>query len=191
MTLLTERFEQALTYTIRLHTSQRRKGKDVPYSAHLLSVAGLVLEHGGTEDEAIAALLHDAIEDQGGAETGKEISRLFGPEVATIVEGCSDTDQKPKPPWRERKEAYLAHLPHASDSIRLVSAADKLHNARSILTDYRALGEKLWPRFRAGREGTLWYFTQLAGIFSKHGPKSLAEDLQDVVSELDNRVNGA
>lgn len=190
MTRLTERFEQALTYALGLHAEQRRKGKDVPYSAHLLSVAGLVLEHGGSEDEAIAALLHDAIEDQGGAETAREIASRFGPEVAAIVEGCSDTDQQPKPPWRERKEAYLQHLPHASDSIRLVSAADKLHNARSVLTDYRELGEALWPRFRAGREGMLWYFRSLAEIFSEHGPRSLAEDLQEVVDEIDRQVNG-
>lgn len=190
MTLLTERFERALIYALRLHAEQRRKGKDVPYSAHLLSVAGLVLEHGGNEDEAIAALLHDAIEDQGGAKTAKEIAKLFGPGVAAIVEGCSDTDQKPKPPWRERKEAYLAHLPHASDSVRLVSAADKLHNARSVLTDYRELGEALWPRFRAGREGMLWYFRSLAEIFAEHGPRTLADDLAEVVAALDQKVNG-
>jgi GTP pyrophosphokinase len=122
-----------------------------------MSVAGIVPHYGGTEDEAIAALLHDAVEDQGGAATRAEIQRRFGVAVAAIVDGCTDADSVPKPLWRERKEAYLAHLAEASPSMRLVSAADKLDNARSILRDYRALGEDLWFRFNGGREGTLYY----------------------------------
>src|SRR5205085_11747027 len=122
---LTQRFEEALAFAARLHKSQLRKGTGVPYVSHLLAVAGIALEHGADEDEAIAALLHDAIEDQGGAATREEIRRRFGDRVVGIVDGCSDTDVSPKPPWRERKEAYIAHVRDASPSVRLVSAADK------------------------------------------------------------------
>ena len=125
----TERFCEALEYAVRLHAAQRRKGSDTPYIAHLLSVTAIVLEHGASEDEAIAALLHDAVEDQGGAPVREEIRRRFGPAVATIVDGCTDCDTTPKPPWRERKEAFLARLPSAGRSVHLVTAADKLHNA--------------------------------------------------------------
>src|SRR5947199_8691848 len=134
--VLTTRFEEALIYATRLHASQSRKGSTTPYIAHLLAVTALVLENGGNEDEAIAALLHDAIEDQGGASTREEIRRHFGDAVVAIVDGCTDTEVMPKPPWRGRKEAYIAHIRHASPSVRLVSAADKLHNARTILADY-------------------------------------------------------
>ena len=130
-----------------------------PYLAHLLAVAAIVMEHGGNEDEAIAALLHDAVEDQGGLPTLEEIRRRFGPAVAEIVEGCSDAVVTPKPPWRQRKEAYIARLRNASASVRLVSAADKLHNARSHpRASIVASGESLWANFRGGRDGTLWYY---------------------------------
>ncbi|WP_119313948.1 HD domain-containing protein, partial [Calidithermus terrae] len=149
--MLSERFKDALGLAFELHMGQRRKGTDVPYLAHLLAVSAIVLEHGGGEDEAIAALLHDAAEDQGGRETLERIRRRFGERVAAVVEGCTDAWEEPKPPWRGRKEAYLAHLPGADAATRLVSCADKLHNARAVLADYRRLGEGLWARFQGGR----------------------------------------
>ena len=181
---LTPQFEQALVFASELHRNQTRKGSGTPYVAHLLSVCATVLEQGGTEDEALAALLHDAVEDQGGDSARRQIQGRFGAEVAAIVVGCSDTDQDPKPPWRQRKEAYLEHLPHAPDSVRLVSAADKLHNARSILQDYRQVGEALWERFRGGRDGTLWYYRSLVAVFKERGPARLAGELARVVDEV-------
>jgi (p)ppGpp synthase/HD superfamily hydrolase len=187
--ILSQRFEDALVYTARLHAKQIRKGTTIPYVSHLLSVAGIVLEHGGNEVEAIAALLHDAIEDQGGADTREEIRRRFGDAVVLIVDGCTDAEAIPKPPWKERKEQYIARLSHASPSILLVSAADKLHNARAILGDYRALGENLWDRFNGGKEGTLWYYKSLVDAFKQAaagtalGP--LIEELERVVGEIE------
>jgi (p)ppGpp synthase/HD superfamily hydrolase len=142
-----EKLEHALLYASRLHRNQVRKGTSTPYITHLLAVASIVGENGGTEDEVVAALLHDAPEDQGGEATLRDIRLRFGDEVAEIVDGCTDTYQDPKPPWRERKERYLAHLANAPDSVRLVSSADKLHNARSVLSDYMLVGEDLWTRF--------------------------------------------
>jgi GTP pyrophosphokinase len=189
--MLSERFATALTLAASLHRAQRRKGTTIPYIAHLLAVAGLVLEHGGDEDEAIAGLLHDAVEDQGGAATLAEIERRFGSRVAAIVVGCSDTDTTPKPPWRARKEAYLTHLDSASASVRLVSAADKLHNARSLLADYRQIGEALWPRFTGGRDGTLWYYRALLERYRTHGDGPLVAELGRVVAELERLVDAA
>ena len=187
--ILSQRFEDALVYAARLHAKQIRKGTTIPYASHLLSVASIVLEHGGNEIEAIAALLHDAIEDQGGTETREEIRRRFGDAVVSIVDGCTDAEVIPKPPWKERKEQYIARLSHASPSILLVSAADKLHNARAILGDYRALGENLWDRFNGGKEGTLWYYKSLVDAFKQAaagtalGP--LIEELERVVGEIE------
>ena len=182
---LTTRFEEALVYAARLHADQRRKASGAPYVSHLLGTAALVLEHGGDEDEAIAALLHDAIEDQGGAATREEIRRRFGDRVTEIVDGCTDSDTQPKPPWRERKEAYIAHLPHASESARLVSAADKLYNIRTILIDYRRVGERIWDRFSGGKDGTLWYYRALVDAFTASGTNPLTEELARVVTELE------
>lgn len=182
---LSHRFEEALTWATQLHASQERKGTGIPYVSHVLAVAAIALEHGATENEAIAALLHDAVEDQGGARTLAEIETRFGTEVAGIVSGCSDTDTIPKPPWRERKEAYVAHLTEASKSVRLVSASDKLHNARAILSDLRLIGEALWGRFSGGRDGTLWYYRALAEAFRIHGPARLASELGLVVREIE------
>jgi (p)ppGpp synthase/HD superfamily hydrolase len=151
-------FESALKFASRLHAKQTRKGSDAPYVSHLLAVAAIVLEHGGTEKEAIAALLHDAVEDQGGQATLVEIRRCYGKRVAGIVAACSDTDQLPKPPWHERKEAYVKRLRSEPYSVRLVVAADKLHNVRHLLSSYRVQGEDLWSHFKGGREGTLWYY---------------------------------
>ena len=187
---LSARFEDALAYAARLHAGQLRKGTKIPYVAHLLSVASIALRHGASEDEAIAALLHDAVEDQGGAATRQEISRRFGENVARIVDGCTDTDITPKPPWRPRKEAYIAHVRTAPPSVRLVSAADKLDNARAILADYRRVGEEVWRRFTGGKEGTLWYYRALIQAFRENGSSRLIDELDQVVSEIE-RLAGA
>jgi (p)ppGpp synthase/HD superfamily hydrolase len=186
--LLSERFTEALTFATQLHAEQIRKGSGVPYIAHLLGVASIALEYGANEDEAIAALLHDAIEDQGGDATRAEIRRRFGDTVTAIVDGCTDADTDPKPPWRQRKEDYIAHIPTASVAVRLVSAADKLHNSRSILKDYRVLGDALWERFKGGKEGTLWYYRSLVTAFSGVEVTPLIEELNRVVSELEQLV---
>jgi (p)ppGpp synthase/HD superfamily hydrolase len=183
--VLSNRFEEALIFATRLHARQVRKASSIPYVSHLLIVAGMVLEQGGDEDTAIAALLHDAVEDQGGRPMLDEIRRRFGDRVAEIVEECSDAFTFFKPPWRKRKKAYLAHLPQASAAARLVSAADKLHNARTTLADYRALGEALWRRFNGGREGTLWFYRAMVEALRAGGPSPLVEELDRVVSELE------
>jgi (p)ppGpp synthase/HD superfamily hydrolase len=182
--VLTRRFDDAMVYAARLHAKQKRKGTRVPYVAHLLATASIALEHGATEDEAIAALLHDAVEDQGGQKTLSAIRRRFGDAVADIVMGCSDTDATPKPPWRLRKEAHLRHLRRAPRSVRLVAAADKLHNARSIVADLRERGRAAWERFNAGPEEQLWYYGAMVDVFSRKGPRSLAGELQRVVEEM-------
>jgi GTP pyrophosphokinase len=180
-----EKFEEALTYAARLHRDQTRKATGIPYVTHLLAVAAIVGENGGTEDEVVAALLHDAPEDQGGETRLAEIRERFGAEVADIVAGNSDTYQEPKPPWRGRKEMYVAHVARAPHSVRLVSAADKLHNARSVLADLRCLGEDLWPRFNGGRKGTLWYYRALVEAFRSAGSNPVVEELDRVVGELE------
>jgi (p)ppGpp synthase/HD superfamily hydrolase len=188
---LSPRFRDALVYAAELHANQTRKASNVPYVAHLLGVTSIALEHGADEDEAIAALLHDAVEDQGGQPTAAEIRRRFGDRVVSIVLGCTDTDTVPKPPWRERKEQYIAQIEHASSSVWLVAAADKLHNARSILADYRHLGDALWSRFHGGKEGTLWYYRTLARVLRTKAPQALAAELERVVSELERAVQSA
>jgi GTP pyrophosphokinase len=179
------RFEDALTYAAQAHREQIRKGSGVPYITHLLAVAAIVGEQGGSEDEVIAALLHDAVEDQGGQARLADIRARYGDAVADIVWGCTDADTIPKPPWRERKEIYVAHLADATPSIRLVSSADKLHNARSILSDLRALGPALWDRFTGGRDGTLWYYRALADTFLRLSPGPLADELARTVGEIE------
>ena len=179
----TEKFEDALVYAAQLHRDQTRKGTGVPYVTHLLAVAAIVGESGGTEDEVISALLHDAPEDAGGEAQLAEIRARFGDGVANVVAGCTDTYERAKPPWRARKEAYLEHLAGAPPSVRLVSAADKLHNARAVLSDYRAVGEDLWDRFNGGREGTLWYYRAVAEALAGDGP--VADELGRVVAALE------
>ena len=149
----------------------------------MLAVASIVGENGGTEDEVVAALLHDGPEDQGGEATLDVIRVRFGNEVAGIVDGCTDTYEDPKPPWRERKGSYLAHLAGAPGSVRLVSSADKLHNARAVLSDYRTLGEDLWTRFNGGKEGTLWYYRAIVDTLQGEGP--IVEELDRVVTDLE------
>jgi GTP pyrophosphokinase len=185
---LSPRFEEALIFATRLHATQTRKESGTPYIAHLLAVSALVLEYGGDEDQAIAALLHDAVEDQGGAATREAIRARFGDRVTAIVDGCTDADTQPKPPWRARKEAYLAHLPDAPAEVRLVSAADKLHNARAVLADYRQVGEAVWARFRGGKAGTLWYYRALLTAYRAAGTDPLVEELDRTVTELERLV---
>ncbi|MDF0644291.1 MAG: HD domain-containing protein [Nitrospira sp.] len=180
--LLTSRFEEALIFATHLHVTQLRKGTEIPYIAHLLSVSSLVITHGGNEDEAIAALLHDSIEDQGA--NPALLAAQFGKAVADIVEACTDTDVTPKPPWRARKEKYLPHLAAASPSVKLVAAADKLDNLRAILTDYRMLGPALWSRFNAGYEDQVWYFRGCAKAL-QGGPASLVKELETAVQQLE------
>jgi GTP pyrophosphokinase len=154
----------------------------------VLSVAALVLEAGGDEDQAIAALLHDVVEDCGGAPVLDEIRHEFGDRVARIVDGCTDSDEEPKPPWRERKERYLRHLQQGGEDVRLVSLADKLHNVRSIVLDYRYLGDKVWERFTGGREGTLWYYRALVEIYRQGPSNRWLDELERNVVELERLV---
>jgi len=183
--VLTARFEEALLYATRLHADQTRKGSDIPYVSHLMTVAALTLEYGGGEDEAIAALLHDAVEDQGGDQTRVEILRRFGPVITEIVDGCTDADTFPKPPWRPRKEAFMTTLRAAPDSVRLVVACDKLHNARAMVKDYRVFGEALWGRFSGGRAGTLWYYRTMVDVLDSAATVDVVKELDRVVSELE------
>lgn len=188
MTDLTPRFEEALVVANSLHRNQRRKGTDIPYIAHLLGVAAIALEIGADEDQAIAALLHDAVEDQGGQPTLQAIRTRFGDRVAAMVEantdGEPDTTTGVKLPWRERKEAYLAGMAHKSADALLVSLADKTHNARAILDDLVVHGDTLWDRFNSGRDGSLWYYDALARAFAERLPGPGAARLAAIVTEM-------
>jgi (p)ppGpp synthase/HD superfamily hydrolase len=188
---LGKRFHRALVYASQLHATQFRKGTIRPYVAHLLGVTSIVLSNGGNEDDAIAALLHDAVEDQGGKPVLRRIRKMFGARVAAIVEGCTDADTIPKPPWRARKEKYIRHLRSANASVRLISAADKLYNAQETLADARILGDKVWKRFHATREETLWYYGEVLNILKRKGPLALAAELERVVEELAAVSNSA
>lgn len=182
--MLSERYDAALAFMMEKHRAQRRKGSGVPYATHLLAVSALVGEHGGDEEQMIAALLHDAIEDQG--VTADELEARFGPRVARIVVACSDSFTTPKPPWRPRKEAYLAALRTKPADVKLVSAADKLHNASSILRDLRdpAVGARVWERFSAPREESLWYYAELPGALAHGWEHALLRELEAVVRGL-------
>lgn len=186
----TRKFDEALMFASEIHRDQERKGSRVPYITHLLAVAAIVGENDGTGDEeVIAALLHDAIEDT--PETQDSLAVRFGDGVARIVAACSDADVAPgeeKPPWRERKEAYITHVGAAPASVRLVSSADKLHNARSILAGQRAIDDELWSRFKGGRDGTLWYYRALVDEFRKADDDGGDQRLRPVIEELDLAV---
>jgi len=184
------RFLRAFLFAAEKHTGQVRKASTTPYIAHLMGVSSLALEFGGDEDMAIAALLHDVVEDCGGAPMLKEVKRRFGSRVAKIVDGCTDSDRDPKPPWRERKETYIRHLKSADADTKLVSAADKLHNVRSILSDYREVGESIWARFNGGRDGTLWYYRALLKEFQRGKPNRLIREFELAVRELEARAKG-
>ena len=188
---LGQRFLRAFNFAAEKHAGQVRKASTIPYIAHLMGVASLVLEFGGDEEQAIAALLHDVVEDCGGAPMLKEVRRRFGPRVAKIVDGCTDSDTHPKPPWRERKVAYIHHLKSADGETRLVSAADKLNNVRSILSDYREVGESVWERFKGGRDGTLWYYRALVEEFLRGKPNRLNRELELAVRELEAAASPA
>jgi len=183
-------FERALSFATRLHAKQLRKETDIPYISHLIAVAGLVLENGGDRDQAIAALLHDAIEDcpknypGGVAALRASIKAEFGDRVLSIVESCTDADTTEKPDWRPRKERYIAHLEHVAAEVLLVSCADKLHNARAIVADLRVMGSALFERFNRKRDGTLWYYESLAEVFEKKGPAHLAAELRRTVDTM-------
>ena len=184
------RFRRAFEFVAEKHAGQTRKASTIPYIAHLMGVASLVLEAGGDEDLAIAALLHDVVEDCGGMPMLKEVRRKFGKRVAKVVDGCTDTDTEPKPPWRARKENYIRHLKGSDAETRLVAAADKLNNVRSILSDYRAIGESVWSRFNGGREGTLWYYRTLRDQFLRHPRNRVTLDLELAVNELETLTEG-
>jgi GTP pyrophosphokinase len=183
----TDRFASAMAYAYQVHSGQRRKGTGIPYIAHILGVTAIAMEYGADEDQSIGALLHDAAEDGGGEATLAEIRARFGDVVAEIVLGCSDSlveDPEDKLPWQERKENYLAHLESASQSVCLVSAADKLHNVRSIIRDYHEHGEAIWDRFQGSRDGTLWYYETVADTLIRRYRSQLTRDLQDEVDKL-------
>ena len=186
--LLSDRFDQALAYASALHRTQTRKGTDVPYVAHLLGVAAIALEAGADEDQAIAALLHDAVEDQGGPPRLAEIRALFGDDVATIVAHCTDSDSDPKPPWQARKQAYVAGLAAKPPRSLLVSLADKTYNAEAILLDLVAIGDALWGRFTGGKSGTLWYYRALADAFARLLPGPLADRFGRVVADIERHA---
>lgn len=179
------RFAEAFRFAAERHATQTRKKTDVPYISHLMSVAALVLEAGGDEDQTIAALLHDVVEDCGGEPVLEEVRRNFGGRVARIVAGCTDAYTIPKPAWKQRKLDYLEVLRRADDDVRLVSAADKLHNVRTILADYRTEGDAVWERFSGRRDGTLWYYRAVLDVLSGGNPNRLVGELRRVVTELE------
>jgi (p)ppGpp synthase/HD superfamily hydrolase len=185
--LLSGRFVDALEAAAVMFADKKRKGCDIPYISHLLAACAISLENGATEDEAIAALFHDAIEDIEDKSKVRALVGLFGPEVLRIVEACSYTDKVPKPPWRERKEAYLARLLEEDRSVLLVSAADKLHNARSIAADLRQHGAAVWERFNAPLKEQLWYYRELVGLYRKHltDRPALVDELERAVSDME------
>ena len=192
VTQLTDRFDRALVYATHVHAGQVRKGTSIPYVSHLLAVAAIVLEYGGDEDLAIAALLHDSVEDQGGVPRLEDVRSRFGDRVANVVEACSDsladTDRgEPKADWTTRKTAYLEHLRTAKDDALRVSLADKVHNARAILRDLRNpdVGASVWLRFSRPRADTLWYYRSLACKFRKRLPGQLADELHEIVEALE------
>jgi (p)ppGpp synthase/HD superfamily hydrolase len=191
-TTLTDRFDRALLYATHIHGGQLRKGTCVPYIAHLLAVAATVLEYDGSEDTAIAALLHDAVEDQGGEPRLADIRNRFGERVAEIVRACSDSVAdtaagQQKESWHLRKTRYVAHLGAADADTLLVSLADKVHNARSILRDLRKpdVGAAVWARFKSSKQDTLWHYGELAKAFAKYRPGQLADELGEIVDALE------
>lgn len=183
--ILTPRFTRALAYADRSHRGHTRKGTGIPYVSHVLGVASIALQYGADEDQAIAALLHDVVEHRAGTGALSDIERRFGPRVARIVDVCSDCDELPKPPWRERKKAYLAKVANAPVDARLVVCADKLYNARTLLTNYRWLGEPFWERFSGGRDGVLWYYRGLVrALRTRGGHERLVHDFARTVRAL-------
>ena len=176
--MLSDDFDAAFRMAHELHRSQTRKDTPIPYISHLMGVSALILEHGGDEQQAIAGLLHDAAEDQGGLEVLERIRQTFGDGVAGIVQDCTDAWTDPKPAWRPRKEAYLAALPDKAERSLLVILADKTHNAEAILYDYQTIGDDLWTRFSGGADGVRWYYDSLARAFDRILPGRLSARLK-------------
>lgn len=189
-TKLGPKLQRAFRYAAKWHAGQARKGTAVPYLSHLMAVSSLVLEAGGDEEMAIAALLHDVVEDCGGMPRLREVRKMFGRRVARIVEGCTDCFVEPKPDWVERKRGYLEEVKHADAETRLVSASDKLHNVRTILADYRKDGEAIWVRFNGKKEGTLWYYRALSDEYSRT-PNRITRELAIAVAQLEKEVGEA
>jgi (p)ppGpp synthase/HD superfamily hydrolase len=182
------RLQKAFRYAAEKHAGQTRKQTAVPYLSHLMAVTSLVLEGGGDEDTAIAALLHDVVEDCGGMPRLREVHKMFGTRVAKIVEGCTDSFVDPKLPWNVRKKEYLERLKHEDAETRLVSASDKLHNVRTVIADYRQDGESIWKRFSGGRDGTLWYYRALSDEFQQRKANRITRELAIAVRELEKMV---
>jgi (p)ppGpp synthase/HD superfamily hydrolase len=187
--LITDQYDRALAFASALHRTQTRKGTNIPYISHLMAVSSLVMEYGGNEDQSIAGLLHDSIEDQavnyGGVDKLRSyIAAQFGQEVLRIVNACTDAEVTPKPPWQDRKQAYIRHIRDADSAVALVSCCDKLHNARAIVADLRVLGDELFGRFTASKDQTLWYYRSLAEAF---GVMSIApaEEFGRTVAEME------
>jgi (p)ppGpp synthase/HD superfamily hydrolase len=186
---LSEKFQEALIYAMRAHGDQMRKKTGIPFIAHILGVVAIAMEYGANETEAIAALLHDTVEDCGGADRLRDVREKFGDDVAGIVDGCTDTYEKPKPPWLERKRVYIEHLKESDSSTRLVSASDKLHNTRAILAELRRHGPDVFERFSGKIDGTLWYYRTLVPTFQQHGDHpDLIDELDRVVTEIEKLV---
>jgi (p)ppGpp synthase/HD superfamily hydrolase len=188
MTTLTERFDDAVRYARELHAGQSRKGTDVPYLGHLMGVASIVLDDGGSEDEAIAALLHDAAEDHGGQPRVDDIRTRFGGAVARIVEDCTDSWETPKRPWAERKRAYVAHAGQLPAPSLRVSAADKVHNGYAILRDLRNEGEAVWSRFSASADDVVAYYQSLVRAYREAGGGRLVEELDRIVRGIEREM---
>jgi (p)ppGpp synthase/HD superfamily hydrolase len=178
------RFDAALIYATHVHAGQVRKTTRAPYISHLLAIAALVAENGGDEEQVIAALLHDAPEDQGGEGRLDDIRMRFGEAVAKVVADCSDTFASPKPPWRQRKEHYLAHLESVEHASLLVSLADKVHNSRAIVAELRQSGDATFDHFNGKKAGTLWYYRTLVDIFGRRFPGPLTDELSRTVREM-------
>jgi (p)ppGpp synthase/HD superfamily hydrolase len=186
--MLTDRFLEAVHYAAEAHKDQTRRGTTVPYLAHLMAVASIVLDDGGSEDEAIAALLHDAAEDQGGRARLEDIRRRFGAVVARIVEACTDSWETPKEPWIERKRRYVEHAKHLDAAALRVSAADKVHNAYAILRDLRTHGEQVWKRFSAAPDDIIWYYKSLVHAFRESGGGPLVGELDRIVRGIEREM---
>lgn len=186
--MLTDRFLEAVRYAAEAHGGQTRKGTTIPYMSHLMGVASIVLGDGGNEDEAIAALLHDAAEDQGGRARLEDIRQRFGETVAHIVEACTDSWTTPKEPWIERKRRYVAHAARLDTGALRVSAADKVHNAYAILRDLRTIGEGVWERFSARPDDIIWYYKSLVHAFREAGGGSLVDELDRIVRGIEREM---
>ena len=179
-----QRAGDALAFTFDLHATQTRKGAGAPYITHLIAVAALVGEYGGNEDQFIAALLHDAVEDQGGRKTLALIRERYGARVAELVLGASETDDTPKPPWRSRKEQHIAKMAAAGAELKLIVAADKLHNMRSVLRDLRIEGPRVWENFTGRCDGTLWYYREMRAALAEGWEHPILEELDEVIRKL-------